>query len=197
MKQKGFTLIELLIVVAIIGILAAIAVPNFLNAQVRAKVARVNAEHRAVRDAYLQYNLDRNGWPPHLDGDTAQHRYVTTPIAYLSTSVADPFLPANRAYNSPDWQWFKGQYHMEPAFFWHTRQWPSLAKNNPAYWAQQRNTAFFVISIGPDFIFEQQTSAACLYDASNGTSSHGDILLPVTGGYKSAYPYTHGDWTKQ
>ena len=85
MRRSSFTLIELLIVVAIIGILAAIAVPNFLNARVRAKISRVVTEERAISQSYLMYRMDRSKYPPHIDGDPAQHKYVTTPIAYLST----------------------------------------------------------------------------------------------------------------
>jgi prepilin-type N-terminal cleavage/methylation domain-containing protein len=61
--KKGFTLIELLIVVAIIAILAAIAVPNFLEAQVRSKVSRVQADQRSMATALASYYVDNNGYP--------------------------------------------------------------------------------------------------------------------------------------
>ncbi len=61
-RWKGFTLIELLIVVAIIGILAAIAVPNFLNAQTRAKIARVVSDLKAITQAMEMYRIDYNSY---------------------------------------------------------------------------------------------------------------------------------------
>lgn len=66
-KPKAFTLIELLIVVAIIAILAAIAVPNFLEAQVRAKVARVKSDHRTFALAVESYRVDNNAVPEQSD----------------------------------------------------------------------------------------------------------------------------------
>ncbi|MFH1741960.1 MAG: prepilin-type N-terminal cleavage/methylation domain-containing protein [bacterium] len=95
--RKGFTLIELLIVVAIIGILAAIAVPNFMNARIRASVAKVEADMRTLATALESYRLDNNGYPPYpLWGGHSDQRYLnalSTPVAYLTSpeSVDDPF----------------------------------------------------------------------------------------------------------
>jgi prepilin-type N-terminal cleavage/methylation domain-containing protein len=108
-RRTGFTLIELLIVVAIIAILAAIAVPNFLEAQTRAKVSRTKADMRSMATALEAYYVDHNSYPhsgtfnhsifapgdnpnvfpPNSAGGTVP---LSTPIAYITNAaMADPF----------------------------------------------------------------------------------------------------------
>jgi general secretion pathway protein G len=62
-RQKGFTLIELLIVVAIIGIIAAIAIPNLLNAINRGRQRRSMADIRSIGTALESYSVDFNSYP--------------------------------------------------------------------------------------------------------------------------------------
>jgi type II secretion system protein G len=62
-NAKGFTLIELLIVVAIIGIIAAIAIPNLLNAIDRGKQKRTMADLRSMGTAIEEYSIDNNFYP--------------------------------------------------------------------------------------------------------------------------------------
>src|SRR6266700_687199 len=63
-RQSGITLIEILIVIAIIGILAAIAIPNLLNAVQRGKQKRTMSDMRTLATAIEAYAVDNNSYPP-------------------------------------------------------------------------------------------------------------------------------------
>ena len=93
-KQKGFTLIELLIVVAIIGIIAAIAIPNLLNAIDRGKQKRTMADIRSIGTAVESYAVDNNKYPMSWSNATA---------ATMATSVAPIYIktvPTNDGWNN-------------------------------------------------------------------------------------------------
>ncbi len=105
-EKRGFTLIELLIVVAIIAILAAIAVPNFLEAQTRSRVSRTVSDLRTMATAYESYAVDHNRHPrewdvrygdPQFEGDDVVGRtgwFLSTPIAYITNPLlVDVFVP--------------------------------------------------------------------------------------------------------
>ncbi len=139
-RMKGFTLIELLIVVAIIAILAAIAVPNFLEAQVRSKVSRVRTDHRSMATAIEAYYVDNNSYPASTNVGThsayAQFQAtgklqncltfkmrfptfspmlqtLTTPIAYITSYFPDAFADTKGA-TFPYWStrsgWILGSW---------------------------------------------------------------------------------------
>lgn len=118
-NARAFTLIELLIVVAIIAILAAIAVPNFLEAQTRAKVSRFMSDLRSGVVAQESYYVDANRYPP-ADLYPAGHDAtitgpndinaltgaaegymslrLTTPISYITTLPSDIFAHGGDGY---------------------------------------------------------------------------------------------------
>ena len=185
-RIKAFTLIELLIVVAIIGILAAIAIPNFLMAQTRAKVARVKSEIRTIGQGLELYYLDCNAYPygsywRRVDRDLIP---LSTPVAYLSSvDFEDPFVAQSADQTLQVHGTFKNSY----VYCNYNGQWGhDSSKEAISGTVWQGRDIWAVGSPGPDH--RQQWAqfypitrsspnygGRLMYDPSNGTVSNGDI----------------------
>lgn len=181
-RPRAFTLIELLVVVAVIAILAAIAVPNFLEARTRSVVARVKSDLRTLATAVEAYAADANAFPPHrLPGGVEvpypdRYHYLTTPVAYLSgIPDRDPFHREDVGDPGGSERWYS---------------WTNFGSFDPGHplFEVRELHRYMLRSRGPDGQSEPNpvrndfmtsglaAAPSFLYDPTNGTISRGDIV---------------------
>jgi len=198
-RDGGFTLIELLIVVAIIAILAAIAVPNFLEAQTRAKVSRVAADLRSFATAMETYTIDNSKPSPVFntvntplpwgdagdsqapDGRLNRYHWLTSPIAYLNSPLYDPFAKSSGTINDRLYIiWSPPGLKENPGPGEGSIGKPSILFREQKSW-NFIDPLWVVYSAGPDADLDRldanyATYGMQDYDATNGTLSDGDII---------------------
>ncbi|HTB33233.1 MAG TPA: type II secretion system protein [bacterium] len=97
-KQKGFTLVELMIVVAIIGILAAVAIPKFAQMLEKSREGATKGNLGAIRSAVSNYYADQQGWYP-VSMDTVSYwiTSTSTSLPAFCPTYLDAVLPGVKA----------------------------------------------------------------------------------------------------
>jgi type II secretion system protein G len=203
-RWRGFTLIELLIVVAIIAILAAIAVPNFLEAQTRAKISRSKADMRSMATALETYHIDNNGYvyqnklsraiavPP---VNTPTLEKLTTPIAYLTgvTSFRSPFTASKyangNAFNSLH-NFTTPEEKQAAQIYWYNARNNGNPSDGAAIWGRGDPKAlwYFTHTAGPTGIAYATNGGLNAMTTSNATNKMNSlsIIYDATNGTTSA-----------
>lgn len=171
MGKRAFTLIEILIVVGIISILALISTANLLEAQIRAKVSRTQADMRSLATAVEAYRTDTNKYPPHND-TPCDLTALSTPVSYITTIPFDIF----QSPRNPNWE------RTGPYYTWQDL-WDIHNSRNPDWgggdWLERRigeGKMWSLSSPGPDLVVDMANDATAIYDPSNGTISRGDVI---------------------
>ncbi len=193
-RRHAFTLIELLIVIAIILILISIALPNFLEAQLRAKVARAAGDIKSISFAIESYNLDRKTYPDDCITGSLGCMQITTPIRYIGQIPQDPF---GRHKNSGgSWEGLAGEnrayYPVGTGVNPETataRKYKSGQIASPPY-----REVYIIYSSGPSQRepggstepFPTYGGTWTIYSPTNGTMSYGGIIR--TGGARLTHP---------
>jgi type II secretion system protein G len=95
-SKKGFTLIELVVVIAILGILAGIAIPRFMDATATARGAKIVADMRTIDSAIMMYNA-KTGNLPSTAADITTDGTATTPTTQYKLLAAWPVPPTGNA----------------------------------------------------------------------------------------------------
>ena len=183
-RARAFTLVELLIVVAIIAILAAIAVPNFQEAVVRCRVARTKDDLRSLGTGLEAYRTDYTAYPRADINMALAPRLVplTTPVAYLSSLFEDPFFAKSGAgssapYGSQDPYYC---YASGNIYFGTTSQYDSNKYIGSIYSLAGRGPDADIVFGGycmahPNSL-QTEANLRGAYDPTNGTVSEGDIF---------------------
>jgi prepilin-type N-terminal cleavage/methylation domain-containing protein len=187
---KGFTMIELIIVTSIIGILAAIAIPNFLAARTRAKVSRAKAEQEMMMIALQSYFADKTMYPiNHKKGipSDIDLTVLTTPIAYITSLPKDQFQfsELRDSHTLGPYIRKKGEFPSDIRMggYGYINYLQMIAKKGevPIENPFNGNNWYILLSIGPDYKLDYDASKIpntyISYDPTNGTTSEGDIWL--------------------
>ncbi|NUP89453.1 MAG: prepilin-type N-terminal cleavage/methylation domain-containing protein [Candidatus Sumerlaeia bacterium] len=211
-RARGFTLIEVLAAVAIIAILAAIAIPNLLDAQMRAKVSRASNDLRVIAMALEAYRLDAGDYPPHrgpgaeghgekedvhvLNGHGEPRNFgfrtiplrLSTPVAYITASaLPDPFKTG--AVDTSGLPYVSGD-PTDLAYVYHNIYQYAILQMSPDFFPDDFTEDYGhwrLASLGPGGLYGGfgTSDRGWLYDPTNGLRSRGMIVrtqLDISGG---------------